>query len=113
WTRTYEKDSLYDWLLSQKKFTYTPVSLSAATLKQFAGTYITAERDTALLWVDGDTLRAKSHGEQANLLPYGTDVFFIDKRVPVDFQFTRNRKGKVEQFSFYSNRNQMLFRKVD
>ncbi len=59
WEVTYNNDSLYTWLLSQKKFRYTPVTVSQKILKEYEGFYTNAKKDTLQIVIQNDKLVAK------------------------------------------------------
>ena len=104
WTVTYNNDSLYQWLLSQKKFEYTQAAaVNAALLKKYAGTYIGQGADTVFVQVKENALVASHKNQTFPLLPASDKVFFIDKRMPLDIRFVTGAAGKVSGFVVYEN----------
>jgi predicted peptidase len=98
WTVTYDNDSLYQWLLAQKKFVYKRVAADPALLKKYAGKYASTDRDSVQILFERDSLKAKTDRFTIELKPEARDRFFIDERKPEDLQFIWNRKGIVEGF---------------
>jgi hypothetical protein len=113
WTVTYENDSLYQWLLQQKKFAYKAVSVDVSLLKRYTGTYADSERDTVDISLDKDKLFAKIRGKQSfELKPASETVFFIDANMPLDIRFDKSRAGKVNGFIAYENKEDKFERIV-
>ena len=46
WDVTYDNDSLYTWLLSQKKFRYKTFAVEQQVLKEYEGSYVNNNQDT-------------------------------------------------------------------
>ncbi|MCW3090255.1 MAG: Alpha/beta hydrolase family protein [Ferruginibacter sp.] len=111
WERTYNNDSVYDWLLQHKKFSYKQVAVSPSVIKQYAGKYVGADKDTVLIMVEHDSLKAKTHNQFFQLKPAGDNLFFIMENLPIDIRFNLNPKGKVESFLLMEDRK-VLFRKI-
>ncbi|MBS1566534.1 MAG: prolyl oligopeptidase family serine peptidase, partial [Bacteroidetes bacterium] len=96
WTVTYNNDSLYQWLLSQKKFTYTrSAAVKPALLEKYSGAYASSDKDTVFLQVKDNLLTASHQGKTFPLQPASETVFFIDEHTPVDIRFISNATGKV------------------
>jgi hypothetical protein len=112
WTVTYDNDSLYQWLLAQKKFAYKRVAADPALLKKYAGKYANADRDSVQILFERDSLKAKTDRFTIELKPEAKDLFFIDERKPEDLQFIWNRKGIVEGFIFYGGKR-LVFKKYE
>lgn len=98
WERTYNNDSVYQWMLAQKKFTYQETSVTAEKLKEYTGTYLGQEGDTVVISADKDGLHAKTSNHAFSLKAFRQDSFFIDVHTPADVTFIRNRKGKYDSF---------------
>lgn len=112
WTVTYNNDSLYQWLLSQKKFLYTrSTNVKPTLLQKYSGTYISMDKDTVYLKAKGDTLIASHQSKTFPLQPASETVFFIDNNTPVDIQFVTGLAGKVTGFIVYENKR-MKYRKI-
>ena len=111
WTVTYNNDSLYQWLLSQKKFLYTrSTDVKPTLLQKYSGTYIGMDKDTVYLKAKGDTLFASHQSKTFPLQPASGTVFFIDNHTPVDIQFVTD-SGKVTGFIVYENKR-IKYRKI-
>lgn len=98
WERTYNNDSVYQWMLAQKKFAYKETPVSAAKLKEYVGTFLGQDGDTVVISVDKDGLHAKTTQNTFPLKAFREDAFFIDDHTPVDVTFIRDRKGKYNSF---------------
>jgi len=105
WTATYNNDSLYQWLLLQKRFSYKQAAINASLLKEYAGSYASLENDTVVISVDNNKLFAKTRNNRSfELKPASNTVFFIEQKGPVDVQFNKSAKGKVTGFIVYENK---------
>jgi predicted esterase len=111
WERTYNNDSVYQWMLAQKKFTYREVPVSAAKLEEYAGTYLGQDGDTVVITTDKDGLHAKTKNNTFPLKAFGEDAFFIDTHTPVDVKFLRNGKRKYNSFLVFE-RKKNLYRRL-
>lgn len=112
WTVTYNNDSLYQWLLLQKKFVHTQsTAIKTKVLEKYSGTYVGLEKDTVMLQVKENTLQATHQNKTFPLLPSSETVFFIDKNSPVDIHFITGAAGKVTGFIVYEN-SRIPFRKI-
>ncbi|MET0394618.1 MAG: prolyl oligopeptidase family serine peptidase [Chitinophagaceae bacterium] len=100
WTATYNNDSLYSWLLAQRRFRYQAVTVDVAALKEYAGQYLSPERDTLTVFVQGERILIKSGYEVFELKPAARDLFFIKEEMPEDIRFVKSRKGVVDRFIF-------------
>ncbi|GGB08908.1 alpha/beta hydrolase-fold protein [Puia dinghuensis] len=110
WTVTYANDSLYQWLLAQKKFRYTRGTADPVILKACVGRYADEHRDSVQLFLAGDTLKATTHNETVELKPAAANLFYIVDTKPESLQFILNKHGKVEAFLFYGN-TRLIFKK--
>jgi len=105
WTATYNNDSLYQWLLLQKKFRYEQAAINPSLLKEYAGNYAGPENDTVVIRVDNNKLFATTRNNRSfELKPASSTVFFIEQKGPVDIQFSKDAKGKVTGFIVYENK---------
>lgn len=112
WTETYNNDSLYTWLLEQKRKAFTRALVSADKLNEYAGKYSRTGRDTLSLQVQDGKLIAKTGGNDLEISPSGNDSFFITEGdEQFEIRFFRNRKGVIDRFLFYGDRI-MEFRKL-
>jgi len=113
WTVTYENDSLYQWLLAQKRFRYTRGTASPAILKTCIGRYVDAQKDSVQIFMEHDTLKAKANGHEIfELKPAAANLFYIVDTRPESLEFILNKKGKAEGFLFYGN-EKIIFRKYE
>ncbi|MBN9382221.1 MAG: prolyl oligopeptidase family serine peptidase [Chitinophagaceae bacterium] len=110
WERTYNNDSVYQWMLAQKKFVYKETSASAAKLKSYTGTYLGQDGDTVVISADKDGLHAKTSQRTFPLKPFDEDAFFIDMNMPVDVKFIHDRKGKYDSFRVLEQKKNLYHR---
>ena len=93
WTVTYNNDSLYQWFLQHKRFSYTQVEVPASSLKSLTGTYVNEVKDTVVVTVsDKKLLATSSIRGRFELTPASPLTYFIDKNAPVSIQFIPKRK---------------------
>ena len=105
WTTTYNNDSLYQWLLLQKKFRYKQTTINAALLQEYAGTYASSENDTVTISLDNDKLIAsKRNNKIAELKPASETLFFIQETAPLSVQFRKSSRGKATGFIVYEDK---------
>ena len=110
WERTYNNDSVYQWLLAQTKFLYKEGPVNTALLKQYEGRYVSPERDTVMIMAESNKLVAKTGNRTFPLKAAGNDLFFIQENRPLDIRFTRS-KGAVSSFLFMGDRK-TAYRKI-
>ena len=111
WEITYNNDSLYTWLLAQKKFRYQPVVLTSAQLKRYEGTYTNPQNDTVKIVLENDHLFAKPGTQSIELKPSSATNFFIDENSIIEVSFTNDKKGAVEGFTLFAD-DKVLFKKL-
>jgi len=112
WTATYSNDSLYTWLLQQKRKTFQAIRVAESALKEYEGYYSRTGKDSLKLVVESGKLMAKTGHPDLELSPTAKDAFFItEDDTPFEIRFTRNRSGKIEKLVFYGDR-QFEFRRL-
>jgi predicted esterase len=97
WTPTYNNDSLYTWLLAQKRFHFPQVKLTDKQLEEYAGGYAQKGMDTMHLVVKEGTLVVK---EQPNIVLIPTtnnSFFFVMDDKEIEIKFKRNVKRQIEK----------------
>lgn len=110
WDTTYNNDSLYQWMLGHKRFTYKEVPVNDRVLKQYEGKYVKPGNDTVTIVVDKGGLVAKPGKDVFLLKPAGNDLFFIQPDLYYEIRFLK-KKGVVNGFLFMGN-ERMVFRKI-
>ena len=97
WTATYNNDSLYAWMLQQKKFHYPRVTLNEKQLNEYAGTYVQNKKDTVRLIVQDQKLMVKDqHGIE--LVPTNNNSFFVViNDVEMEVKFKRDIRRKIDK----------------
>lgn len=89
WAQAYNADSLYDWMLAQRRFTYKDLPVGEKVLSTLAGTYVN-KTDTLYLTVNEGKLLVKTNGNNSVVLrPASEKLFFIDNETPVDVEFIK------------------------
>lgn len=99
WDVTYNNDSLYQWMLSKKRFRFSPVSLPEATLKEYTGKYADPKRDTVTLIIEEGRLVVKDVNNGILLKSSSSRNFYWQDDSIDEIEFTRNAKGVVTGFS--------------
>jgi dienelactone hydrolase len=111
WDTTYNtSDTLYRWLLAQKKHVYKEVPVAPQTLQKYAGVYANAEGDTVRIMATKTGLVAMPGRDSVPLRPAGGNVFFIRADRNMDIRFTEEGRDKMS-FVFLGERS-LLFRRV-
>jgi dienelactone hydrolase len=109
WDATYNNDSIYNWMLSQKKFRYIEVPPPAALLQKYEGFFIGPEKDTVQLIVEGNHLIAKTNHQVVPLLSASQELFFIGPELNMDIRFEKKDKENF-RFTFLGDRKQEYIR---
>jgi predicted esterase len=111
WDTTYNtNDSLYNWLLAQKKFRYKEVKFNNALLKKYEGSYVGEDRDTAKLMVTSRGLIAIHARDTVVLKPASDNLFFLTPDRNMDFRFATEKNDQAG-FWFLGERK-LFYRKV-
>jgi pimeloyl-ACP methyl ester carboxylesterase len=110
WDASYNNDSLYAWLLSNKRYVYKEVRVKQGVPKSYTGKYIGPDKDTVSLAFENGALVARPGKDTVPLKPAGDNLFFIDAAKPMDIRFQRNKLGIVS-FLFLGDRK-LLYRKI-
>jgi pimeloyl-ACP methyl ester carboxylesterase len=103
WVQAYTTDSLYNWLLNQKKFSYHKIAFTQDQLKPFEGIYVQG-KDSVRIRAGEGSLLADTGGGTETLYPASSNLFFIHEDRPFDVEFIRDEKGVVRKFIFRGNR---------
>lgn len=111
WDRTYDNDSVYQWLLAQKKFVYKQVDESPAQLNKYTGRYVSPAKDTVTMTLENGVLTATTRKQVFPLKPAGDHLFFIREQLPLELRFSLDKKGKTLAFTLLEERI-MRFKKV-
>ncbi len=95
WTATYNNDSLYSWMLEQKRFHFPRLKLSDNQLTEFVGGYAEKGKDTLHIIVKDGKLVLKED-EGVELIPTLNNSFFIEVNdTELEIKFQRDKKGKI------------------
>jgi predicted esterase len=111
WERTYNNDSIYSWLLSNKKFAYREIKPGLDQLHAYAGTFVGENGDTVRLTADSDGLLANGHGSPIRLKAAEKNVFYINDHMLIDLQFIRSERGKFDSFIVFEE-NREIYRRI-
>ena len=109
WDAAYDNDSLYQWMLSQKKFRYTEKRVVPSLLKEYAGTYVGPQNDTVRIALENGMLMARTKGATIPLKSAGDGSFFINPEAQDELHFVRRKEG-VTGFSLLTGRKQWFRR---
>ena len=111
WTPAYDNDSLYAWMLQQKKFHFPRMTLIEKKLNEYAGTYVQNTRDTIRLVVKDGKLMVKDH--PLEVVPTSNNSFFVvfnDREMEVKFK--RDIRRKIDKLLVMDD-NIVEFKRVD
>lgn len=96
WSQTYDNDSLYTWMLQQKKFHFPRLKLDEKQLNEYAGTYVQNVKDSVHLIVQDGKLMVKEH--PLELVPTTANSFFIVLNdVEMEIKFKRDIRRKIDK----------------
>ena len=111
WDTTYNtNDSLYDWLLAQKKFQYQEISLSNSILKKYEGQFVGPDNDTVQLIVRGNRLTAFPGHDTVVLKAAAENLFFLQPDKNMDIRFISDKNG-ITSFCFLGDRK-LFYRRI-
>ena len=102
WDLAYSNDSLYDWLLAQKKFRHQAITIPLQSLKTYEGIYF-HNTDSIKIAVENGKLMAKPGKNSIEIKPASANRFFWDDNSVEEVQFTLNKKGDVIGFILMTN----------
>lgn len=111
WIQAYNDPELYQWLLEQKKYKHKAIDLPLKTLEQYVGNYsldIGNYKDTCAVVIENEKLIMKTKQNDIVLIPSSLDIFFVNENQHLEFHFTRNEEGIVDEILFYSNEKIVL-----
>jgi hypothetical protein len=100
WTEAYNTDSLYTWLLAQKKFVFREIKIPREQLQKFAGVYVNTDdpADTVLITVQGESINfvdPNLGGSTLALRASSENVFFVRPDWLATVEFSTNKNGKA------------------
>lgn len=104
WEKAYDNDSMYTWLLAQKKFTYKEIKPLPKFLNQYAGIFVGAGGDTIAMHADSAGLHAKTRDNIFLLKQAGEDDFFLPEDIFVDIKFNRSKQGVYDSFIVFADK---------
>jgi pimeloyl-ACP methyl ester carboxylesterase len=97
WTAAYTTDSLYTWMLSQKRFKYSQITVAKEDLERYQGYYVNSLRnDTIKVDAGSGILIGTMGNHRLEIKPYQEHKFFIKENEPVDIVFSG--KKRKQQF---------------
>ena len=97
WVPAYNNDSLYTWMLQQKKFHFPRTAMSESQLNEYAGTYVQKTKDTVRLIVKDKKLVVKDQ-PQIEVAPTTNNSFFVViNDVEMEVKFKRDIRRKIDK----------------
>ncbi|WP_276500547.1 prolyl oligopeptidase family serine peptidase [Terrimonas pollutisoli] len=112
WDVTYNNDSLYSWLLAQKRFQFKPAAQPQSLLKEYEGIYVNnVNKDTVKMVVENEKLFAKLGKNSIALKASANNDFYWDDNSVDEVRFTRNSKDVVGGFILLAD-EKVEFRKL-
>ncbi|WP_341839655.1 dienelactone hydrolase family protein [Chitinophaga caseinilytica] len=102
WTEAYNSDSLWTWLLAQRRHEFKPATVAPATLAKYAGVYVRSGRDTVVITPAENALQLQAGRGKELLKPASETVFYWMDKAPVDIIFNKEgflfRGWQLEQY---------------
>lgn len=114
WEKAYDTDSLYTWMLAQKRFRFREQAADAASLKLLEGKYAAGKNDTLVFHAQGDKLLvwpADAPDDKLELKCSGPGRFYINDSMLTEVEFAK-RKGPAPSFLLYERNARRVFRRV-
>ena len=112
WERTYNNDSIYQWLLSKTLFRYRQVPVNPRDLRPLEGNYLGSFGDSVNISLRHDSLMVKTpHGVFPLKMGAG-NIFFINEHMAIDVRFIKNQAGKTAGFWLFEQ-NRAYYRKLE
>lgn len=110
WDSAYSNDSLYQWMLTKRRFRYTAITQPVSKINKYEGQYVANKSDTLNVRVDGESLYLQRGTQRFQLNPSAEGSFFIRPEWPVEFVFDQKKK-KVPGMTVFSDKR-VYYRKV-
>jgi dienelactone hydrolase len=111
WDTTYNtNDSLYNWLLSHRKFTYKEAPVNTTLLKKYEGWFAGPDGDTVHMVVQNKGLKAVNGKDTVPLLTASENLFFLRPDRNMDIRFV-SENNSVSSFLFLGDRK-LLYRRI-
>lgn len=95
WDVTYNNDSLYQWLLAQKKFHHKQVTLQADELKKYEGIYKNESNFEIKIVMHNGSLFALPGKDSIELKSSSATNFFIEENSITEISFYNDKGSKV------------------
>lgn len=99
WDAAYNNDSLYQWLLSKKRFRFSPVTVPVGALQSYVGKYVDSKGDTVSLIMEGGRLLVKEGHNEIVLKAASPSNFYWQDDSLDEIEFSKNPGGTVTGFS--------------
>lgn len=109
WTVTYNNDSLYTWLLAQKRFVYKPITISQKLLNEYAGIYV-SKTDTVKIEAAGEGLIGRVGNNSYKLTANTNNSFYLEEHSFNHIEFFRNPKNKLKGFTLFTDERKTFIR---
>jgi predicted esterase len=110
WDLTYNNDSLYIWMMAQRKHYYKEVEPELSLLKNYEGLYKGPDGDTVKLYIANNRLMARPGHDTIVLKAAAANLFFLDAGKNMDIRFAGS-KGKASEFVFLGDRK-LVYRRI-
>jgi len=111
WIQAYNDPKLYEWLLQQKRFQFTPITLPANDLVSYEGDYRAedaASGEKVSFTVKDGQLQFSFNDRSMPLYPFEQDKFYLSPKAQLEFRFIKDENGKVTQVDVYQDRIRSL-----
>lgn len=115
WTRTYNDDTVLEWMLQQTRYKNRAIELDEALLKEYASFRYTIpnQTQTAHFTVEKGGLRLWVGGQPGEVIkPASKDTFFLDADSRKYLIFERNANGEISGLTLYEYNNKIFCKRV-
>jgi predicted esterase len=116
WDVTYSNDSLYTWLLSQKKYKLNRVPLQPGAQNDYSGIYADREKDTLKIAVVNNKLMLGSGSDkiedQIEIIPSSDTSFYISENLLTEIVFIKDSKGKFKGLWVFDEQNKTPYHRL-
>jgi predicted esterase len=117
WDVTYNNDSVYSWLLSQRRFAFSRLPIKNNALKEYVGIYTDEAKDTLkIVFQNGKFLLSNGSDkaeDQIEILPGSENSFFISETLLTEIVFPKTNNAKQSVLWVYDQQNKTQYHKVE
>lgn len=116
WTVTYNTDSVYRWMLAQKRYVNRETGIDETLLEEYASYRysIPGQSEVAHFTVENGALRLWVGGQKGELIkPASNNTFFLDAYSRKYITFERDATGALSGCILYEYNNRIFCKKIE